>query len=308
MSSLGLSDWQLEFGGVVLGHNTRIPVAEIEGLGLAEVRGEAVPQPGADGVWPAPDWYGTRTLRIDCGIKTPGDPVAAGRLLGDLLRAADTASVRTVGGALMGLRIKWPGAPVRVLYGRMRKLDPVWAEAAHGWIPLDVEFLVTDPRFYSDTEQQASLRLAWLSGGGFTAPVKAPIRVTDGVDADDRPGWVFNAGDAPAHPVLTVHGPCASPTIRHVSSGQVLTLPSLDLAAGQWVEIDTRPGRMTVLRDNGGSAAGALTTASRMDEFVLPPGRSEIRWAATDPTSSARLTVRWRDAHIALYDKDPKTR
>jgi hypothetical protein len=302
MSTPQLQDWQLEFGGILLGHNTRIPVAEIEGLGLADMRGDTVPRPGADGVWSAPDWYGTRTLRIDCGIKTPGDPAAGGRLLGALQRAADTTRIRTVGGALMALRIKWPGAPVRVLYGRMRKLDPVWAEAAHGWIPLDVEFLVTDPRFYADAEQQAHLRLAWLSGGGFTAPVQAPIRVSDGVDADDRPGWVFNGGDTDAHPVLTVHGPCTSPSIRHVSSGQVLSLPTLALAAGEWVELDTRPDRMTVLRENGGPAA--LSAASRMDEFVLPPGRSEIRWAATDPTSSARLTVRWRDAHVALYDKE----
>ncbi|MEN8649123.1 hypothetical protein ABCR94_00345 [Streptomyces sp. 21So2-11] len=296
MSAPELTDWQLDFGGIVLGHATSIPIAEVEGLGRAGVRGELVEQPGADGAWLAPDWYEARTLRIDCAIKTPGDPAAARQVLAGLQQVGDTRQVRTVGGAVMPLRIKWPGSPVRVLFGRLRKLDPTWAEAAHGWVPLDLEFVAPDPRYYADFEQQAQLRLGWLSGGGFTAPVQAPLRVSSGQPSGQtRPGWVTNGGTTDAHPVITVHGPCANPVITHIETGRSVNLP-VTLAAGQWVRIDTRPGRITVTRENGGSAP----TTSRLDTFVLPPGRSEIRWTASDPTATARLTVAWRDAYIAL--------
>lgn len=291
-----LKDFQLEFGGVRLGHGTQVPIAEIEGLARPGVRGEMVEQPGADGAWPTPDWYQARTLRIDCGIKTPGDPAAARQLLADLQEAADDRRVRTVGGAVMPLRIKWPGSPVRVLFGRLTKLDESWEKAAFGWIPLDLEFAAPDPRYYADVEQREELRLGWLSGGGFTAPVQAPIHVTSGnPTGQNRPGWVTNSGSADAHPVLTVYGPCANPVITHVDTGRQIEL-AVTLAAGQWARVDTRPGRLTALRDNGGPVA----TTSRLDTFVLPPGRSEIRWTATDPTATARLTVAWRDAYTAL--------
>ncbi|MER6548327.1 hypothetical protein [Streptomyces sp. NPDC001250] len=291
-----MKDFQLEFGVVRLGHGTQVPIAEVEGLARPGVRGELVEQPGADGAWPAPDWYEGRTLRIDCAIRTPGDPAAARQILATLQEAADDRRVRTVGGAVMPLRIKWPGSPVRVLFVRLVKLDASWEKAVFGWIPLDVEFAAPDPRYYSDVEQREQIRLGWLSGGGFTAPVQAPIRVSSGnPTGQNRPGWVTNSGTADAHPVLAVHGPCANPVITHVDTGRSIEL-AVTLAAGQWARVDTRPGRLTVVRDNGGSVA----TTSRLDTFVLPPGRSEIRWTASDPTATAYLSVTWRDAYIAL--------
>ncbi|WP_406260434.1 phage tail family protein [Streptomyces chartreusis] len=296
MSSPELKDFQLDFGGIVLGHDTTIPIAEIEGLGRPGTRGDLVEQPGADGAWASPDWYDARTLRIDCAIKTPGDPAAARQILADLQEVADNRKIRTVGGAVMPLRIKWPGSPIRVLYGRLSKLEPSWEKAAFGWVPLDVEFVAPNPRYYADFEQREELRLGWLSGGGFAAPVQAPIRVTSGTPTGQtRPGWVTNSGTADANPVLTVYGPCANPVITHVDTGRQIEL-AVTLAAGQWARVDTRPGRLTALRETGGPVA----TTSRLDTFVLPPGRSEIRWTATDPTATARLTVAWRDAYTAL--------
>ncbi|MEU5434525.1 hypothetical protein AB0G73_14280 [Streptomyces sp. NPDC020719] len=294
--NLELKDFQLDFGGLLLGHGTQVPIAEIEGLARPGVRGELVERPGADGAWASPDWYEARTLRIDCGIKTPGDPAAGRQILAALQQVADRDDARTVAGGTVPLRIKWPGSPVRALGVRVRKLDASWSKAAFGWIPLDIELVAPDPRFYSDVEQQAELRLGWLSGGGFTAPVQAPIKVTSGgPSGEQRPGWVTNTGTTDAYPVLTVHGPVANPQIRHVETGRAVDL-QIKLAPSEWVRVDTRPGQRTVTRNNGGSVA----ITSPLEDFAIPPGRSEIRWSGSDPTASARLTVTWRDAHTAL--------
>lgn len=293
-----LTDFQLEIAGVRLGHGTSVPVAQVEGLARPAVRGELVEQPNADGAWLGADWYEARTLRIDCGVKTPGDPAAAAGIVAQLEEAADEPRVRTVGGAVTALRIKWPGAPVRVLFGRLRKVEASWERAALGWVPLDLEFTAPDSRYYADVEQSVGLRLGWLSGGGFTAPVQAPIRVSDGDQSgQNRPGWVTNNGTIDAYPVLTVHGPCANPVITHMETGRRIDL-GITVPVGEYVTVDTRPGRRTVTRQGGGTVA----TPSPLSSFRLPKGRSEVRWTASDPTASARLTVAWRDAFKTLVN------
>jgi hypothetical protein len=128
--------------------------------------------------------------------------------------------------------------------------------------------------------------------------VVAPI--TTGVsNPATRPGWVTNSGDLPAWPQLTITGPVTNPRIWVVETGRYLEL-AITLAAGERIDIDTRPGTRWVLRNGSGNAATALTSGSRLDLFQLPSGTSEIRWTATDYTNACRLAVTWRDSYTAL--------
>ncbi|MCI3279213.1 phage distal tail protein [Streptomyces cylindrosporus] len=300
MPDLDLADWQYDLGGVLIGKGTSVVLVETTGLGRPPVRDNDVDQPSMDGQWAGPDYWAARQVQFDAYIKIPGQPDACYDLVATLQAASDAAAVRLVGGQGMTLRIKRPGTPVKRLTGRMRKLDPEYAQVIHGKVPLDIEFVAHDPQFYADTETTTELPLGWLTGGGFAAPVRAPIHVQDGTVAADRPGWVTNNGDADAWPVIRVTGPCTNVTITHVASGRSLALPTLTLAAGRWVELDTRPGYRTVTWDNGGNASAYLSPGSRIDLFSLPPGTSEMRWTAFDNTNSARMRLTWRDAYIAL--------
>ncbi|KPC73465.1 hypothetical protein ADL27_52065 [Streptomyces sp. NRRL F-6602] len=297
---LELSDWQYDVGGVVIGAGTPVNVIETSGLGRPPVRESDVDQPSMDGQFAGPDYWAGRTIQIDAAVKTPGDPAAAQDMVAALQAVTDAADVRLVGGQGMPLRIKRPGRPVKRLTVRARRLDPEDRQIIHGYMPLDLEFLAHDPGFYADEESVTELPLGWLTGGGFAAPVVAPIFVQDGTVAADRPGWVTNEGTADAWPIFRVFGPCANVTILHVATGRTLALPTLTLAAGRWIELDTRPGYRTVTWDNGGNASTYLSPASRIDLFALPPGASEMRWTAFDSTNTARLRVTWRDAYTAL--------
>jgi hypothetical protein len=295
-----LSDWQYDVGGVVIGAGTSVDVIETTGLGRPPVRDSDVDQPSMDGQFAGPDYWAGRVIQIDAAVKTPGDPAAAQDVVAALQAVTDAADVRLIGGQGMALRIKRPGRPVKRLTVRARRLDPEDRQIIHGYMPLDLEFLAHDPGFYADEESTTELPLGWLTGGGFAAPVTAPIYVQDGTVAADRPGWVTNNGDADAWPILRVFGPCANVTITHVATGRFLALPTLTVPTGRWVEIDTRPGYRTATWDNGGNASTYISPASRIDLFSLPPGTSEMRWTAFDNTNSARLRVTWRDAYIAL--------
>jgi hypothetical protein len=292
-----LDDGQHQLGTVLIGAGTSVPVAAIEGLGQPEMRTQDVEPPGEDGLWIGADFYSGRTIRIDAGIKTPGSQQQALDILAALQADADTAAVRGQGGTTMDLRLKFPGRDARVVRGRLRKLNPDMARSIHGWIPLDVEFQAQDHLYYADTSDTASLPLGGLTEGGMTFPLTFPFTIADTVGAIGRPGFLTVTGTAPTWPVLRINGPCANPSVKHVATGRTLTVQG-SLAAGEWVEIDTRPGWRTVLRDNGGGMP--LTPQSRVDLFQLTPGLNEIHWTATDPTLTSTLAVTWWPAYKAL--------
>ncbi|MCA1220247.1 phage tail domain-containing protein [Streptomyces sp. 8L] len=295
-----LLDWQYDLAGALMGAGTQVNVIEVSGLGRPPVRDNDTPQPSADGVFPGPDYWDGRQVQFDAAIRTPGDAQAPHDIVAALQAGAQDPTTRLAGGETIPLRIKRPGRPVKVLNGRLRKVDPTYAQVIFGYVPLDIEFLATDPQFYGDEDQTVEIPLGWLSGGGFTAPVSAPIYVTSASVAADRPGWVVNGGDTSAYPVIRIAGPCSNVTVIHAESGRTLALPALSLTAGQWVELDSRPGRVSVLRENGGNAETYLSPASRLDLFTIPPGQSEMRWTANDPTNTSRLRLTWRDAYTAL--------
>jgi hypothetical protein len=189
---------------------------------------------------------------------------------------------------------------VKRLYGRWRRVEALsMAQAVYGWIPLTLDFAAMDPRWHADDSQSLPLPLDISDDSeGFKAPVVAPI--TTGVsNPNERPGWVLNEGDVAAWPMVRIDGPVTNPRVWVVETGRYLEL-QITLGAGEWIDIDTRPGARWVLRNGSGNAASAMTSGSRMDLFRIPPGKSEIRWTASDYTNTCRLTLSWRDAYTAL--------
>ncbi|WP_405999401.1 hypothetical protein [Streptomyces sp. NBC_00829] len=294
-----LDEWQIELAGVLLGPGTDILVGEVEGLGAPDLRSQDVENPVDDGAFAGVDLYGPRTIRIEAGIRTPANPARALDLLAQLQRTANDPTVRKSPGADAALRLRWPGRTTRRLYGRLRRVEATSTTSTlHGWIPLDVEFAALDPRFHADDASTVTLALSADGLGGFRAPLIAPL--TTGVAIpDERRGWAANEGDLPAWPSLRITGPCTNPRIRHVESGRVIELVA-SLKAGEYADIETRPGTRWALKNGTGNLAPALSPASRLDTFTIPPGTSELWWTARDYTNTTRLAVTWRAAYAAL--------
>ncbi|MFJ1900541.1 phage distal tail protein [Streptomyces sp. NPDC088115] len=292
-----LEDGQHQLGDVLIGRGTPVTIATIEGLGLPPMRTADVEPPGEDGLWLGRDYYGGRTVRLDAAVKLPGDYAGALDTVAAIQETADNPAVRGYGGTTMNLRLKFPGRPTRVVRGRVRKAEPDTEKAIHGWIPIDIEFQAADYLYYTDEPDTTGIPLAVLSSGGLTFPLMFPFTIGGDPAAVGRPGFLDVEGNASTWPVLRVTGPCSNPVITHVTSGRTLSV-QVTLTAGEWVEIDTRPGWRTVLRNNGGAAP--LSPTSRIDLFRLSAGLNEIRWTATDPTLTSTLAVTWWPAYKAL--------
>ncbi|WP_316521117.1 hypothetical protein [Kitasatospora brasiliensis] len=295
-----LADWQLDVAGVLIGHGTDVLIEDIDGIGTPERRAGDRPIPDEDGNYPGKDTYAPRTLRITAGIRTPGNPAAGLDQLAELERAADT-KVRLTPGATDVLRIRRPGQPVRRQYGRLAGVEAIsLADAPFGWIPIHVTFVALDPAWYADTPSGLNLGLDVSNqrGQGFGAPLRAPM-TTGTADPKARPGWALNTGNRPTWPTVRITGPVVNPKVWIEGTDAVLDL-AVVLGDGETLDIETRPGTRTVIRNGLGSAAGALTRASRLDAFAIPPGRSEVRWTAQDATGTSRLALTWRDASSSL--------
>ncbi|MFE3636100.1 phage distal tail protein [Streptomyces sp. NPDC059168] len=310
-SSPELAPWQYEIGGVVLGTGSYVPVGNVEGLGSPATRPQDADNTNSDGTTPGRDFYGPRSLRFEAGIKTPGDPVKVADILARLERALDTPDARTSPDGRHILRGRWPGHTTRRMYGRLRRMEATsTANAVHGWIPLDIEFVgLDDPRWYDDELSTLTLGLDQAActdradrtvdeAMGRPAACRRPAE-SEHHPAEERPGWVTNHGDVPTHPSLRVHGPVTNPRIWNTATRRVLEL-GLSLREGEWVEMETRPGTCWALRNGTVNVANDLSPASRLDLFTLPPGRSEIAWSANDPSGTAHLEVAWRSAYTTL--------
>ncbi|MEU3340402.1 hypothetical protein [Streptomyces sp. NPDC006668] len=296
-----LDDYQFDLGGMVIGRGTLVPIGETTGAGAPDRRTADVDNPTDDGGFPGVDLFGMRTLSIEAGIRTPADPGAALDLLAQLQQITGADEVRKTAGARAMLRLKMPGRDTKCLFGRWRRVEAVsMASAVYGWIPLALEFAVTDPRWHADRVQRLVLPLDISDDSqGFTAPVVAPIS-TSVSNPSQRPGWITTSGDQPAWPTVRFDGPVTNPKVWIVDTGSYLQLQT-SIAAGEHIDIETRPGTRWVLRNGSGNAAPALTAGSRIDLFQIPAKTtSEIRWTATDYTNTCRLTVSWRDAYTAL--------
>ncbi|MFC3453993.1 phage distal tail protein [Amycolatopsis speibonae] len=120
-----------------------------------------------------------------------------------------------------------------------------------------------------------------------------PLRLTASEIAVDT--TVNNDGDDDAWPVWTIYGPGSGATLRNLTTGKVLSLPSSSLGLGESISIDTRKGRKTVTKNDGTNLFTGLTTTSAL--WPLVEGTNAVRLEMTGVTtgvSSLQLSYRRR--------------
>jgi len=108
---------------------------------------------------------------------------------------------------------------------------------------------------------------------------------------------VANDGDVEAWPVWTITGPGDSLVLRNLTTGETLELQTTILA-GQQVTIDTRPGRKTVLRDDGTNLFPYLSDTSSLWALTKGSNKIQVELNLSDANSSVvlRYTLRYLSA------------
>lgn len=187
------------------------------------------------------------------------------------------------------------GGRTRRVYGRPKdfEFDTNGFLVNEGSWDAKASFQAADPLYYDDVERVAVLQLRTPTEVKITLPNVFPWMHTPSAEQtaviDDVGGTV----NAPMR--IVVSGPIADFIIR--GDGWYIQMIAT-LAAGESVTIDTR--KMTVLKNNGVSLAGALTRGSTLRNARLRPGQDNFKFQGIDTTGTARCSVYWRPTYRGL--------
>lgn len=121
------------------------------------------------------------------------------------------------------------------------------------WQTVTVDLTASDPCWFEDAREQHLQGLA----GGLAFPVAFPAHfafVSPTVTID-------NPGDVESPVTIRVTGPALNPVITNATTGEQIGL-TLDLAAGEWVEIRTTFGAASCRLHDGPSAMSAVQPGS----------------------------------------------
>lgn len=286
-----LQEWQLEVDGLLIGGGTPYVLT-----GLTVDGPEATVQdqrrPRADGILFGRDTVTGTKLTVELLVQA-ADAAAALAAESALATVWSGDGVRFTPGATQTLRYRMPGFATRRVTGRCREFAvSTRKNLVFGKLPVTARFQCRDHLFYDDAEQLERLDQVAVTSSGLVEPLVEPLSTEP---FGERPGFVINTGEAATPVRVTFHGPSTSPSLLLVATGEVIKLDA-SIVAGDFVEVDTLA--KTVLRGGVANVAGSLTRSSRF--WQLPPGTSELRYQAIDPTGSSFVEVRWRDANLSL--------
>lgn len=152
---------------------------------------------------------------------------------------------------------------------------------------MTVDLTASDPCWYEDEHEQH------LQGvtGGLVFPAVFPAHfafVSPTVTID-------NPGDVESPVTIRVTGPATNPVITNATTGESIGL-TLDLAAGEWVEIRTTFGAASCRLANGSSAMGAVQPGSTF--WQMQPGPNTLTYA--DSGGDAKVLIQYSPRYTGV--------
>lgn len=109
---------------------------------------------------------------------------------------------------------------------------------------------------------------------------------------------VTSLGSIPSHFTAKLYGPCSGPSLRNETTGEEITFTTaLTLAAGEYVEVDTRERTASLLSNTSASRLNYLdfTTTSW---WRIEPGENSIRYAPLAGSSGSAAVITYRPAWL----------
>ena len=152
-------------------------------------------------------------------------------------------------------------------------------------------------RTYDDLESSAEIPYtSSATGGGFTFPVTFPINTM--ASQGNGATQLSIGGNARAYPIVRFNGPWTNPVME--TDNWTLSWKGAVPAAG-WIEIDTRPWKLTVLNQDGASVVGGLDRRTYLEDcWFAAKSRPFINLSGSASSGAASATMRWRNAWTSI--------
>lgn len=283
-----LQDYQLSIDttGLVIGGGTDYIVHGWEGSGLPELRVSDTDRPFDHGIFLGPEYLRERVIAISLTVR--GDDAEDAQAKVDALTEAwhfDARAGVAEFEARATLNVKQPGVVERSLRGRPRRASIDISRIVTGKATATLEFVGSDPRWYSVLVNSTPLGIA-SAASGRSYPRSYDYGYGGGTSGAVA---IVNAGNVPTAPVVRLDGPMTNATITNETTGETLTI-TYTLGSGEYLEIDFVS--KTVMLDGVASRYYAKSGSW----WELNPGSNSIRVTSGSGTGSA--SIRWYDAWL----------
>lgn len=281
-------DWEFEWDGLLLGGDTAFSFVESPDLadlpGVISADRERLRRHGKIA---GDDFLTDRQITLV--FELYGEDQAAFEVV-----AAELAAVTRPGEAEAPLCFRVPGVAgggVRRVNARVRRRQvPVNGEWYYNIPVATLQFVATDPRIYSATDDVQTVNLP-SGGGGLSWAATWPAVWSAQVDSGSL--FVTNVGNFSAPWSATITGPVVNPQIRNVTTGQFVGF-NLTLVDGDVLTIDS-DSRTVILN---GTESRYYTVQQGSAWWDFEPGVTEIAYRASTSTTS-QLTMTTRSAWMS---------
>lgn len=288
---LGSLPGHIQFGDFLFGPGSAVKWDVLEGWEeTAATDSGTVLKSTAHGAWPGAILAQTRTVTVNVIVKSePGQMNSAVR---DLAHATPIDAEDEI-----PLVVQLDEGDPLVSFARCaRRAVNVTRTNRVGLTRGSIQFVASDPRRYALAESQTTLVLP-QSGDSLHFPLHFPLSWGAGSFTTFGNPQAFNFGDAVTNPTLDIYGPCSTPSITNVGTGEVLEY-DITLGNNDVLHIDTAQGTVTL---NGPSANRLYTATPRSVPeplFVLKPGSTTLAFRSNDSEidPNAHVVITWRSA------------
>jgi len=185
----------------------------------------------------------------------------------------------------------------RRVFGRPRRFSgPPGNRILGGYVDLTHDFELVDGYTYDDEATEALIPFASdPEPSGFEFPLTLPTVTMPSAETQQS---VYVGGSQRVYPVIRLSGPWTNPSVQ--TDDWTLSLTGT-IAAGQWVEIDTRPWALTILNQSGANRSDMLARRTWLEDLWLPPKTQvQVRLGGVVGGGGASARLRWRNAYTSL--------
>lgn len=199
-------------------------------------------------------------------------------------------------GALTAIRYRI-GNRYRRVFGRPRRFAaPPSNLILSGYVPVTHDFQCVDSYTYDDEESMVVLTLnSGASGGGLTLPTTFPAAIAVPEDLSGI-NQVVVGGRARAYPIIRFDGPWTNPLLE--TDDWTLRL-NTEIPDTGWINVDTRPWKLTVLDHNGASRVGALPHNTWLEDCYFG-ANTQPQLRVGGSSAGGQATIRWRNTWKSL--------
>lgn len=185
--------------------------------------------------------------------------------------------------------------------GQTRQIDcQYWGDLSMPWEvkrwgaqKMALSLKCSDPNFYDPSQRIETFPIS-AGGSGWAIPWSVPWSI--GGSGANATLVITYTGTFYAEPIVKIEGPITDPEITNEATGEVLSLAGHSIGVGEWIEIDCRFGKQTVLDQNGVNRrswlTGDLATFHITDSYLVDKINT-LKSTGTGAGSQTRITVRF---------------